>query len=128
MAWRRPPVEADRCDVESYAMRSALERLINNCPIAAKAGDCDLLHRRQYHDVNRDARWRSNLRAEQPRRPTVDGPISRAPMFSGESRMKKRSGDLPSNYESEVAPFIEPATEITRALQFFFTLDAGTRA
>jgi type IV pilus assembly protein PilM len=46
-----------------------------------------------------------------------------------EAELKKRSGDLPANYENEVLrPFIDAAaTEITRALQFFFTSTPYTR-
>jgi len=40
-----------------------------------------------------------------------------------EAEMKKKSGDLPDNYASELlAPFVEQgATEVARSLQFFFT-------
>jgi type IV pilus assembly protein PilM len=46
-----------------------------------------------------------------------------------EAEQKKRSGDLPASYENDVLkPFIDTAaTEITRALQFFFTSTPYTR-
>jgi type IV pilus assembly protein PilM len=46
-----------------------------------------------------------------------------------EAEQKKRSGDLPANFESDVLkPFVDTAvTEITRALQFFFTSTPYTR-
>jgi type IV pilus assembly protein PilM len=46
-----------------------------------------------------------------------------------EAEQKKRSGDLPATYEDDVLrPFVEAsATEITRALQFFFTSTPYTR-
>ena len=46
-----------------------------------------------------------------------------------EAEVKKRSGDLPDNYESELLrPFVEQgATDIARSLQFFFTSTPYTR-
>jgi len=54
----------------------------------------------------------------------LTGDISRAyGIPTEEAELKKRSGDLPADYETTVLkPFIDTAaTEITRALQFFFT-------
>ena len=46
-----------------------------------------------------------------------------------EAELKKKSGDLPDNYASELlAPFIEQgATEVARSLQFFYTSTPYTR-
>ncbi|MFZ4758432.1 MAG: pilus assembly protein PilM [Burkholderiaceae bacterium] len=46
-----------------------------------------------------------------------------------EAELKKKSGDLPDNYQSELlAPFIEQgATEVARSLQFFYTSTPYTR-
>lgn len=46
-----------------------------------------------------------------------------------EAELKKKSGDLPDNYASELlAPFVEQgATEVARSLQFFFTSTPYTR-
>jgi type IV pilus assembly protein PilM len=46
-----------------------------------------------------------------------------------EAEQKKRSGDLPDNYEKELLhPFVEQgATDISRSLQFFFTSTPYTR-
>jgi type IV pilus assembly protein PilM len=46
-----------------------------------------------------------------------------------EAELKKKSGDLPDNYPSELlAPFIEQgATEVARSLQFFYTSTPYTR-
>src|SRR5262249_29242994 len=60
----------------------------------------------------------------------LTGDIARAyGIPAEEAEQKKRSGDLPTNYENEVLrPFIDTAvTEITRALQFFFTSTPYTR-
>jgi type IV pilus assembly protein PilM len=60
----------------------------------------------------------------------LTGDIARAYGISAEdAEQKKRNGDLPSNYEADVLkPFIDSTTtEITRALQFFFTSTPYTR-
>ncbi len=119
-------------DVESYAMRSALERLINQLPnsgeglviaifyIGANTTSVTVMHDGE-----------AIYEREQPfggQQLTAD--IARAyGVPAEEAELKKRSGDLPANYESEVLrPFIETAaTEITRALQFFFTSTPYTR-
>lgn len=46
-----------------------------------------------------------------------------------EAELKKKSGDLPDNYASELlTPFVEQgATEVARSLQFFFTSTPFTR-
>ena len=46
-----------------------------------------------------------------------------------EAELKKKSGDLPDNYASELlAPFVEQgASEVARSLQFFFTSTPYTR-
>jgi type IV pilus assembly protein PilM len=46
-----------------------------------------------------------------------------------EAEMRKKSGDLPENYRTEIlAPFLENAAlEVTRAIQFFFTSTAYNR-
>jgi len=119
-------------DVESYAMRSALERLINQLPnsgeglviaifyIGANTTSVTVMHDGE-----------AIYEREQPfggQQLTAD--IARAyGVPAEEAELKKRSGDLPANYENEVLrPFIETAaTEITRALQFFFTSTPYTR-
>jgi type IV pilus assembly protein PilM len=50
-------------------------------------------------------------------------------MSQDEAEAKKKSGDLPDGYQSElVDPFLESAAlEVTRAIQFFFTSTPYTR-
>jgi type IV pilus assembly protein PilM len=50
-------------------------------------------------------------------------------MSQEEAEAKKRSGDLPEGYETELLePFLESAAlEVTRAIQFFFTSTPYTR-
>jgi type IV pilus assembly protein PilM len=119
-------------DVESYAMRSALERLIEQLPakgeglvialfyLGANATTVTVMHDGE-----------AIYEREQPfGGQQLTGDIARAYGIPGEeAEQKKRSGDLPANYESDVLrPFVDTAvTEITRALQFFFTSTPYTR-
>jgi type IV pilus assembly protein PilM len=119
-------------DVESYAMRGALERLIGQLP----SGGEGLVIAVFYVGANTTAvtvmhDGEAIYEREQPfggQQLTAD--IARAyGIPAEEAELKKRSGDLPANYENEVLrPFIDTAaTEITRALQFFFTSTPYTR-
>lgn len=119
-------------DVESYAMRAALERVIEQLPnsgeglviavfyLGANTTSVTVLHDGE-----------AIYEREQPfGGQQLTGDIARAyGIPAEEAEQKKRSGDLPSNYENEVLrPFIDTAvTEITRALQFFFTSTPYTR-
>lgn len=113
-------------DVESYSARSAIERLIEQLPnsgeglvIAVFYVGANTTSVTVMHDGE------SIYEREQPfGGQQLTGDISRTyGIPSEEAEQKKRSGDLPSDYETAVLkPFIDTATiEITRALQFFFT-------
>ncbi|MFN9029527.1 MAG: pilus assembly protein PilM [Betaproteobacteria bacterium] len=119
-------------DVESYAMRAALERLIGQLPnggeglviaviyIGASTTSVTVIH-----DGEAIYEREQSFGGQQ-----LTGDIARSYGIPvEEAELKKRSGDLPANYEGEVLrPFIETAaTEITRALQFFFTSTPYTR-
>jgi type IV pilus assembly protein PilM len=113
-------------DVESYSARSAIERLIEQLPnsgeglviavfyIGANTTSVTVMHDGE-----------AIYEREQPfGGQQLTGDISRTyGIPSEEAEQKKRSGDLPADYETAVLkPFIGTATiEITRALQFFFT-------
>ncbi|HEX5639881.1 MAG TPA: pilus assembly protein PilM [Burkholderiaceae bacterium] len=113
-------------EVESYAARAAIERLIQQLPnageglviavfyIGANTTSVTVMH-------DGDAIYER----EQPfGGQQLTGDISRTyGIPTEEAEQKKRSGDLPADYETAVLkPFIDTAsTEITRALQFFFT-------
>jgi type IV pilus assembly protein PilM len=113
-------------DVESYAARSAIERLIEQLPnsgeglviavfyIGANTTSVTVIHDGE-----------AIYEREQPfGGQQLTGDISRTyGIPTEEAEQKKRSGDLPADYETAVLrPFIDTAaTEITRALQFFFT-------
>jgi type IV pilus assembly protein PilM len=113
-------------EVESYAARAAIERLIQQLP---NAGD-GLVIAVFYIGANTTSvtvmhDGEAIYEREQPfGGQQLTGDISRTyGIPSEEAEQKKRSGDLPADYESAVLkPFMDSAsTEITRALQFFFT-------
>jgi type IV pilus assembly protein PilM len=119
-------------DVESYAMRGALQRLIEQLPnhgeglvialfyLGANSTSLTVMH-------DGDAIYER----DQPfGGQQLTGDIARTYGIPvDEAEQKKRSGDLPANYETDVLkPFVDTAvTEITRALQFFFTSTPYTR-
>jgi type IV pilus assembly protein PilM len=119
-------------DVESYAMRGALERLIEQLPnrgeglvIAAFFLGANSTIATVMHDGEAIYERDQTFGGQQ-----LTSDIARAYGISvDEAEQKKRTGDLPANYESDVVrPFVEAAvTEITRALQFFFTSTPYTR-
>ncbi|HEU0204999.1 MAG TPA: pilus assembly protein PilM [Burkholderiaceae bacterium] len=119
-------------DVESYAMRSALERLIEQLPnggdglvIAVFYLGANTTSVTVIHDGEVIYEREQPFGGQQ-----LTGDIARTyGIPAEEAEQKKRSGDLPANYETEVLrPFIDTAvTEITRALQFFFTSTPYTR-
>jgi type IV pilus assembly protein PilM len=119
-------------DVESYAMRSALERLIGQLPnsgeglvIAVFYVGANTTSVTVMHDGEAIYEREQPFGGQQ-----LTGDIARTyGIPAEEAELKKRSGDLPANYETEVLrPFIDAAaTEITRALQFFFTSTPYTR-
>ncbi|MDP5009123.1 MAG: pilus assembly protein PilM, partial [Glaciimonas sp.] len=119
-------------DIESYAARGAISRLIAQLPKAGKGKiiglfqigaqithisvllDGQLIYEREQafggHQLTQD--------------------IVRAYGFSyEEADAKKRTGDLPDTYQQELLnPFLENAAlELTRAIQFFFTSTPYTR-
>ncbi|MGE5336381.1 MAG: pilus assembly protein PilM [Gemmatimonadota bacterium] len=119
-------------DVESYAMRSALQRLINQLPnngeglvIAVFYMGANSTSVTVMHDGEAIYEREQPFGGQQ-----LTGDIARTyGIPADEAEQKKRSGDLPANYETDVLkPFVDAAvTEITRALQFFFTSTPYTR-
>lgn len=119
-------------DVESYAMRSALGRLIGQLPNRGEGQVIAVFYiGANTTGVTVILDGEAVYEREQPfggQQLTSD--VARAyGIPAEEAEAKKRSGDLPANFEAEVLrPFIETAaTEITRALQFFFTSTPFTR-
>ncbi len=119
-------------DVESYAMRSALQRLISQLPnngeglvIAVFYMGANSTSVTVMHDGEAIYEREQPFGGQQ-----LTGDIARTyGIPADEAEQKKRSGDLPANYETDVLkPFVDAAvTEITRALQFFFTSTPYTR-
>lgn len=119
-------------DVESYAMRAALGRLIGQLPNRGEGQVIAVFYiGANTTGVTVILDGEAVYEREQPfggQQLTSD--IARAyGIPAEEAEIKKRSGDLPVNFEAEVLrPFIDTAaTEITRALQFFFTSTPFTR-
>jgi type IV pilus assembly protein PilM len=119
-------------DIESYALRAAVERLIWQLPnegrgfvvavfyIGASATGLTVMHDGETIYEREQPFGGQQLTGDIAR--TYGIPVE-------EAEQKKRAGDLPANFESDVLrPFIETTiTEITRALQFFFTSTPYTR-
>lgn len=119
-------------DVESYAARAAIERLIEQLPnggdglviavfyIGANSTSVTVMHDGE-----------AIYEREQPfggQQLTND--IARTyGIPAEEAETKKRAGELPADFETTVLkPFIDTAViEVTRALQFFFTSTPYTR-
>lgn len=113
-------------DIESYAARVSLERIVSQFPnggenmilalftIGANSTTITVMLNGQAI-YERDQAFGGNLLTQD---------IARTYGLSPEeAEVKKRTGDLPDNYERDLLqPFVENAAlEITRALQFFFT-------
>jgi type IV pilus assembly protein PilM len=119
-------------DIESYAARAALQRLVEQM---AKGGREQIV---ALFQVGASATHVSVMldgetiyEREQPfggNQLTQD--IVRAFGLSfEEAEQRKRSGDLPENYQADLlGPFLENAAlEVTRAIQFFYTSTPYTR-
>ncbi|MDP3844591.1 MAG: pilus assembly protein PilM [Oxalobacteraceae bacterium] len=113
-------------DIESYAARSALERVNAELPKAGKGQIIALFQigaQLTHFSVVLDGQV--IYEREQPfggNQLTQDIVRTYGVAFE-EAEIKKKAGNLPSNYQAELLmPFLESAAqEITRAIQFFFT-------
>ena len=119
-------------DIESYALRASVERLIWQLPnegqgvvvavfyIGASATALTVMHDGEAIYEREQPFGGQQLTSDIAR--TYGIPVE-------EAEQKKRAGDLPANFEAEVLrPFIETTiTEVTRSLQFFFTSTPFTR-
>ena len=113
-------------DIESYAARSALDRIIAQMPKGGQGQIVALFQiGAQATHVSMLQDGQTIYEREQPfggNQLTQD--IVRAyGMTFEDAEAKKKSGDLPDGYEQELLePFLENAAlEVTRAIQFFFT-------
>jgi len=119
-------------DIESYAARAAVDRLIAQLPGGGQGQVVALLQiGTQVTHISVLLDGQAIYEREQPfggGQLTQD--IVRAYGLSQEeAEAKKKSGDLPEGYERELLePFLESAAmEVTRAVQFFFTSTPYTR-
>jgi type IV pilus assembly protein PilM len=119
-------------DIESYAARGAINRIIAQLPQAGQGQIVGLFQiGAQTTHVSALLDGQLIYEREQPfggHQLTQD--IIRAYGLSyEEADAKKRTGDLPENYQQEILnPFLESAAvELTRAIQFFFTSTPYTR-
>jgi type IV pilus assembly protein PilM len=119
-------------DIESYAARAALDRIVARMPQGGKGQVVALFQ------VGAGATHISIMEngetvyeREQPFGGTqLTQDIVRAYGLSfEEAENRKKSGDLPENYQAELLqPFLESAAlEVTRAIQFFYTSTPYTR-
>ncbi|OON59834.1 pilus assembly protein PilM [Massilia sp. KIM] len=115
-------------DIESYAARSALERVAGSAPdkiVALFQMGSQATHVAVM--LNGDTVYER----EQPfGGNTLTQDIVRAYGLSfEEAETRKKAGDLPENYRADLlAPFLENAAlEVTRAIQFFYTSTPYTR-
>jgi type IV pilus assembly protein PilM len=119
-------------DIESYAARAAIDRIIAQLPKGGQGQIVGLFQiGAQVTHVSVLMDGQTIYEREQPfggNQLTQD--IVRAYGLSHEeAESKKRAGELPEGYERELLePFLENvALEVTRAIQFFFTSTPYTR-
>jgi type IV pilus assembly protein PilM len=119
-------------DVESYAARAALERVIAGLPQGGKDKIVALFQiGAQATHISMLLDGETIYEREQPfggNQLTQD--IVRAyGLAFEEAETRKRAGDLPENYQADLlGPFLESAAlEVTRAIQFFYTSTPYTR-
>jgi type IV pilus assembly protein PilM len=119
-------------DIESYAARAALQRLLDNSPGGARDQIVALFQiGAQATHISVLQNGETVYEREQPFggvQLTQD--IVRTFGFSfEEAETRKKAGDLPENYRTDLlGPYLENAAlEVTRAIQFFYTSTPYTR-
>jgi type IV pilus assembly protein PilM len=125
-------LKATVMDVESYAARAALDRVLMQLPEGG-AGQIVALFQIGAHVTHISVLLDGSTiyEREQPfGGNTLTQDIVRTYGMSFEdAESRKKSGELPDNYATDIlAPFLESAAlEITRAIQFFYTSTPYTR-
>jgi type IV pilus assembly protein PilM len=119
-------------DIESYAARAAVDRLVTQLPSNGKGQIVALIQiGAQVTHVAMLQDGQAIYEREQPFGGNqLTQEIARTYGLSyEEAEMKKRANDLPDGYEQELlVPFLENAAlEVARAIQFFFTSTPFTR-
>lgn len=119
-------------DIESYAARAAVDRIVAQMPQGGKGQIVALFQiGAQVTHVSMLLDGQAIYEREQPfggNQLTQDIVRSYGLSFE-EAEAKKKAGDLPEGYERELLdPFLENVgLEVTRAIQFFFTSTPYTR-
>jgi hypothetical protein len=112
-------------DVESYAAQSAFELVESQFPRGQEPDHRPGRHRGERHERHDPAQRPAGLcaRAGLRRQPADPGHHAAVRHEPGRGRNRKRTGNLPENFESDLLrPFLDNlALEVSRALQFFFT-------
>ena len=113
-------LKATVMDIESYAARAALDRVVMQLP-EASTGQVIALFQIGATVYEREQPFGGNAL-------TQDIVRSYGLSFD-EAEARKKNGDLPDNYQAELlTPFLESAAlEVTRAIQFFYTSTPYTR-
>lgn len=119
-------------DIESYAARAALDRVVAQLPDGG-AGQVIALFQIGAH-VTHISVMLDGATVYEREQPfggnTLTQDIVRSYGLSfDEAEARKKSGDLPDNYHADLlTPFLESAAlEVTRAIQFFYTSTPYTR-
>ncbi|MRW87089.1 type IV pilus assembly protein PilM [Pseudoduganella sp. FT26W] len=125
-------LKATVMDIESYAARAALDRVVAQLPEAG-AGQVIALFQigAQVTHISVMLDGVTVYEREQPfGGNTLTQDIVRSyGMSFDEAEARKKTGDLPDNYHAELlTPFLESAAlEVTRAIQFFYTSTPYTK-
>lgn len=125
-------LKATVMDIESYAARAALDRVIAQLP---QGGAGQLIALFQIGaQVTQLAVMLDGVTVYEREQPFGGNSLTQDIVRSyglsfDEAEARKKSGDLPDNYGAELlTPFLESAAlEITRAIQFFYTSTPYTR-
>jgi type IV pilus assembly protein PilM len=125
-------MKAQVMDIESYAARAALDRIVFQMPEGGTGQVIALFQMgAQTTQISVMLDGATVYEREQPfGGHSLTQDIVRAyGLAYEEAEARKKTGDLPENYASEVlAPFLESAAlEVTRAIQFFFTSTPYTK-
>ncbi|MES2161185.1 MAG: pilus assembly protein PilM [Pseudomonadota bacterium] len=125
-------LKATVMDIESYAARAALDRVTAQMPEAG-AGQVIALFQigAQVTHISVMLDGVTVYEREQPfgGNALTQDIVRSYGMSFDEAETRKKSGDLPDNYNAELlTPFLESAAlEVTRAIQFFYTSTPYTR-
>lgn len=125
-------LKATVMDIESYAARAALDRIIAQLPEAGTGKVVALFQiGAQMTHISIMLDGVTIYEREQPfgGNALTQDIVRSYGMAFDEAETRKKAGDLPENYAADLLqPFLESAAlEITRAIQFFFTSTPYTR-